>query len=103
MSGINESNAIKLAQRVADRLAAVDGITAIALGGSLARGKAHPDSDIDLGIYYNPKQPPSLKVLSQLATELDDSHASELIRAPGEWGAWINGGGWLKINGTAVD
>lgn len=103
MSGSNESNAIKLAQQVADRLAAVDGVTAIALGGSLARGMAHPDSDIDLGIYYNSEQPPSLKVLRQLAAELDDSHASELITAPGEWGLWINGGGWLKINGTPVD
>lgn len=61
MSGIKESNAVKLAQQVADRLAAINGITAVVLGGSLARGMAHPDSDIDLGIYYHSKQPPSLK------------------------------------------
>lgn len=25
------------------------------------------------------------------------------VTAPGEWGPWVDGGGWLSISGTAVD
>ncbi|MGC4867075.1 nucleotidyltransferase domain-containing protein [Micromonospora sp. DT53] len=35
-----------------DRLCAVDGVVAVALGGSRARGEHRPDSDWDLGLYY---------------------------------------------------
>ena len=37
--------------RVVDRLQAVQGIEAIALGGSRARGNHTQKSDVDLGIY----------------------------------------------------
>ena len=46
------------AQTIADRLGQIDGVVAVVLGGSRARGTASPDSDIDLGIYYQPDQPP---------------------------------------------
>lgn len=103
MSTANNHEAIQLAKRVANRLAAIKNIAAIALGGSLARGTSYPDSDIDIGIYYSDTQPLSQKDLNQLASELDDSHSVNLITKPGEWGTWINGGGWLKINDQAVD
>ena len=35
-----------------ERLRWVDGVAAVVLGGSYARGTQHPQSDIDIGIYY---------------------------------------------------
>ena len=37
---------------VADRLAEIPGVIAVALGGSRARGAERPDSDWDLALYY---------------------------------------------------
>lgn len=36
------------------RLAAIPGIAAVVLGGSYARGRARPGSDIDLGLLWPP-------------------------------------------------
>jgi len=92
-----------LAQRIADELIQIEGVTAVVLGGSRARGDAHPDSDIDLGIYYHPENPPSLESLRNLAARLDDRHSGDVVTNFGEWGPWINGGGWLQIEGQPVD
>ena len=63
---------IETAQSVADRLGQIDGVVAVVLGGSRTRGTASPDSDIDLGIYYDPDQRPALEALRALAQELND-------------------------------
>lgn len=89
--------------RIVNRLQLVQGIVAIALGGSRARGNPTPKSDVDLGIYYNSEHPPDLIALNHLASELDDNHRANLITPIGEWGKWINGGGWLKVEGVPVD
>ena len=34
---------------------------------------------------------------------MDDEHRDNLIVSPGEWGQWVNGGGWLIIDGYHVD
>jgi predicted nucleotidyltransferase len=94
---------IRLARRVADRLGAINGVAAVVLGGSWARGSARPDSDVDLGIYYRPFEPPSVPALRRLAQEIDDRHLPELVTDYGEWGPWINGGAWLQIDGHQVD
>lgn len=78
------------------------GIDAIVLGGSRATGTAKEDSDIDIGIYYN-EALFDLSSFKQKAIALDDGHRKNVITDPGEWGPWINGGGWLKISGIAVD
>lgn len=80
----------------------VPGIDAIVLGGSRATGTANEDSDIDIGIYYDRAlfDPSSFK---QKGISLDDEHRKDVITDPGEWGPWINGGGWLNIDGIAVD
>jgi predicted nucleotidyltransferase len=92
-----------LIQDVAHCLAAIDGIAAVVLGGSRARGTAHAESDIDLGIYYHPDRPLDVDALRTLARELDNGGTAATVTAPGEWGAWINGGAWLQIEGHHVD
>ena len=93
---------LELAREVAARVGALDGVVAVALGGSLARGRGDADSDVDLGIYYDPARPFSVEALRALVTELDDRHAPELVGF-GEWGPWINGGAWTRMRGTKLD
>jgi predicted nucleotidyltransferase len=88
---------------IVDRLQSIQGVVAIALGGSRARGNFTQKSDVDLGIYYNSENPIDLVALNHLATELDDNHRTNLITPIGEWGQWINGGGWLQIESVPVD
>ncbi len=94
---------LELAARVADRLAGIPGVVAVALGGSVATGTDDEDSDLDLGVYYRPESCPAVGDLRALARELDDSHAADLATDFGEWGPWINGGAWLTVEGRRVD
>jgi predicted nucleotidyltransferase len=94
---------VELARQIAGRLGEIEGVVAVALGGSWARGEAHADSDVDLGIYYRPENPPRITDLRLLAQELDDRHPQYAVTNFGEWGPWINGGGWLTIEGRKVD
>ena len=92
-----------LVESIIKELKAVDGIRAIVLGGARARGTHTPSSDVDLGIYYQPDQPLDLAQLSRVATSLDDTHRPDVVTPTGEWGPWINGGGWLRIRSYPVD
>lgn len=94
---------LRQAEEIAGRLGEVPGVSAVALGGSWARGEAHPDSDVDLGIYYKSNDPPKVEDLRRLSQELDDRHLPDLVTAFGEWGPWIDGGGWLRIQDQPVD
>jgi predicted nucleotidyltransferase len=94
---------LKLSEMVAGHLGEIGGVEAVALGGSWAREEAHPDSDVDLGIYYHPENPPRIADLRLLAREMDDRHPPNAVTDFGEWGPWINGGGWLIIEGRRVD
>ena len=94
---------LELSEIVAGRLRGIEGVEAVVLGGSWAREEAHPDSDVDLGLYYRPQNPPRITDLRLLAQELDDRHPPEAVTDLGEWGPWINGGGWLTIEGRRVD
>lgn len=95
--------ALELARRVAARLGEVRGVTAVALGGSRARGEARPGSDVDLGLYYRDAKRPDLADLARLAEEFGYRDPRQRLAGFGEWGPWINGGGWLKIEGREVD
>jgi predicted nucleotidyltransferase len=88
---------------VAGRVAKIDGVAAIVLGGSRARGNADERSDFDLGIYYDGANPFSMAALGAAAQELDDRHLDGLVTSFGQWGAAVNGGGWLEIRGHHVD
>ena len=78
-------------------------MAAIVLGGSRARGTHTARSDVDLALYYWPDQPLDLARLGVLATAVDDAQRPGVITAIGEWGPWINGGGWLTVRSMAVD
>lgn len=88
---------------IVERLAGVRGIVGIVLGGSRARGTAREDSDYDIGVYYANASELDIAGLSERAKELDDSRRDGLIVPPGGWGAWVNGGGWLVVDGMNVD
>ena len=84
---------------LAERLVAVGGVVGVLLGGSRARGTHHPDSDVDLGVYYRP--PLDVDGLAALAREVAGPDAT--VTRPGDWGPWVDGGAWLSVDGVAVD
>jgi predicted nucleotidyltransferase len=81
--------------RVADALAALPHVDAVALGGSRAQGTHRPDSDWDLAVYYRGAfDPADLRAVGWPGV------VSEL----GGWGGGVfNGGAWLEIEGRRVD
>lgn len=85
-----------------DALSSIKGVEAVILGGSYARGAARADSDVDLGIYYSEKSPPSIDALSELAKQFD-SATHPLVTLFYEWGHWVNGGAWLNTDVGEVD
>jgi hypothetical protein len=90
---------------LADQLVQVPGIVAVMLGGSRARGDEHPDSDVDLGLYY--RVPLDTDALRRLAHHVSSRRgaagSTPGLTEPGGWGPWVDGGGWLTIDSTPVD
>ncbi|GIE79529.1 hypothetical protein Aph02nite_54790 [Actinoplanes philippinensis] len=84
---------------LAHRLLTVPGVVGVVLGGSRARGTHTEDSDYDLGLYY--RVPLDTGRLGELATEVAGPGSG--LTEPGGWGPWVDGGGWLRIDGHAVD
>jgi hypothetical protein len=84
---------------MAERLVTIPGVVGVVLGGSRARGTHTDESDTDLGLYY--RRPFDTDRLDALAKEL--AGPSSQVTAPGGWGPWVDGGGWLTIDGDAVD
>jgi hypothetical protein len=92
---LTEERLIELAGLVAE----VPGVVGIVLGGSRARGAHTDDSDTDVGLYY--RAPLDVDRLDRLAKSV--AGPSAVVTAPGGWGPWVDGGGWLKIDGAPVD
>jgi predicted nucleotidyltransferase len=80
---------------VADRLAGLPAVRAVALGGSRAEGTGTPDSDWDLAVYYRGGfDPAHLRALGW----------EGVVSEVGGWGGGVfNGGAWLTIEGRRVD
>ena len=80
---------------VADRLASLPTVRAVALGGSRAQGTHRADSDWDLAVYYRGSfDPEDLRAVGW------EGEVSEV----GGWGGGVfNGGAWLTIDGRRVD
>lgn len=85
----------EVADHVAERLAAIRGVEAVALGGSRAAGTHHPGSDWDFGLYYR----------GDLDTDAIRSIGWDgTVFEPGAWGGGVfNGGAWLSVDGRKVD
>jgi predicted nucleotidyltransferase len=80
---------------VADRLAALPAVHAVALGGSRAQGTHTPDSDWDLAVYYRgPFDPADLRAVGW---------PGEISEVGGWGGGVFNGGAWLTVEGRRVD
>lgn len=85
-----------------EKLGTINGIKAVVLGGSHARGRAKPESDIDLGLFYSEAAPFSIQQVRELAEAVNDM-ANPVVTEFYGWGKWVNGGAWLTIGGQRVD
>lgn len=84
---------------MAAELCDVRGVTAVALGGSRARGTHRPDSDIDLGLYIEADA--DLDAVARVATGWTGGPVA--VAGRGGWGPWVEGGAWLTVDGIPVD
>jgi hypothetical protein len=91
-----------LVRGLVDDLARIEGVGAVALGGSRARGCGRPDSDIDLGLLYEEARPPSLEAIRACARRWSDA-PEPVVTGFYEWGPFVNGGAWLTCRGQRVD
>ena len=91
-----------LIQKIRSALASCPFVAGVALGGSRATGTADARSDVDIGVYY-PHGQLDAAALSRLAQGLDDGRRENLVCGEGGWGPWVNGGGWLTVDGVQVD
>ncbi|UYN94944.1 MAG: nucleotidyltransferase domain-containing protein [Enhydrobacter sp.] len=99
---MQDTNDETLLNRLVRAIGGVMGVRAIVLGGSRARGEASPESDYDIGLYYEPEQPIDVGRLAKAITLLPGP-ATSSVTAIGEWGPWVNGGAWLTVEGKRVD
>src|SRR5579863_4360982 len=83
---------------IAAALAAVRGVRAVVLGGSRATGTADAWSDYDIGLYYG-AEPIDIAALRSAVAELEGNRRADAVTEIGGWGPWINGGGWLTVDG----
>lgn len=92
----------QIIKRVVEKHKTCSFLYAIVLGGSCVTGAATEMSDIDIGLYYDRCKIDYLE-LNLIAKQIDDYHRENLICEEGEWGKWVNCGGWLIINSRPVD
>ena len=92
----------ELLQEIVASLKQVNGLRAIVLGGSYANGSQQPDSDIDIALYYNEREPLDIEHIRSIAVLLNDT-PDPVVAGLGGWGTWVNGGWWLTIRGQRVD
>ncbi len=73
---------------LAERFGAIDGMRAVGLAGSYARGHTQPGSDIDLGLLYSETAPFSIASVRELAEAVNDT-AGLVVTDFYEWGPWV--------------
>jgi hypothetical protein len=91
-----------LIETFVEQLSRINGISAIVLGGSYARGTQHEKSDIDIGLYYFPDHPFSINEIRGIAEGIAIDGSATVTRFY-EWGAWVNGGAWINTSQGKVD
>ena len=100
-----------LLEKIVTALSGVAGVRADELGGSRGKGVQTAASDYDVGLYYQGDL--DIAALERVARTLDEpvegrAYQARAADAPrmtaiGGWGPWVNGGGWLTIDGQPVD
>jgi hypothetical protein len=92
----------QILNQISDALCRVSGLKAVVLGGSHARGRAHPESDLDIGLYYRDAEPLDVQAIREIAMGFHDT-PNPVVTGLGDWGPWVNGGAWLSVGGQRVD
>lgn len=100
-TGIPEPKRLLL-QQLAGQLRVIDGMAAIALGGSYAAGTQHEGSDLDIGLYYEPERPFDIAAVRQVAENISTERPASVTGFYG-WGRWVNGGAWMHTAAGKVD
>lgn len=90
------------ATKLAEALVSVPGVIGVVLGGSRARGRERPESDVDFGLFYD-SATFEWPIAADVMREHDDAKSPRGLAPPGAWGPWMNGGAWLRVGGVAVD
>jgi predicted nucleotidyltransferase len=83
-------------------LSTIQNIQAIVLGGSHATGRAHENSDIDLGIYYQNDIAFSIEDIRKIAIKYAKNNTPVVVDFY-EWGPWVNGGAWIETEVGKID
>jgi hypothetical protein len=91
-----------LLRETVEALAVVNGVVAVVLGGSYARGAHHAHSDLDLGVYYAEAAPFSSADIRRVAQQCCDGDPP-IVTDFYEWGPWVNGGAWIHTAVGKVD
>ncbi len=92
---------LALLENLTGQLAATPGVKAVVLGGSYARGRQNPASDLDIGVYYSDAAPFAIADIRRIAGAAAGQNAT--VTGFYEWGPWVNGGAWLHTPTGKVD
>lgn len=90
-------------EKIAQAFGAIPGLLGSTLGGSRASGLAEPNSDVDVGVYYDDTNRPPFGDPLAVATDLDDRGQVDGYGEYGRWGPWVDGGYWTRVDGHKVD
>ena len=99
---------LALLENLTGQLSATPGVKAVVLGGSYARGRQNPASDLDIGIYYSDAAPFAIDDIRRIAAHAVPAAAgaaagNATVTGFYEWGPWVNGGAWLHTPAGKVD
>ncbi|MGH1365619.1 MAG: nucleotidyltransferase domain-containing protein [Calditrichia bacterium] len=77
-------------------------VHAVAVVGSYASGTQRPDSDIDICAFYR-SDLDVVALADCICGEFGLTSSEVQLTTPGGWGNWVDGGGWLTLEGQRVD
>src|SRR5699024_207465 len=89
-------------QKIVEEINGLPGVVGVVLGGSRAKGNHRPDSDIDIGIYYDETQGFNTDNIEKEELKINGEKTDNLVTSLVDWGECINGGGWLLVSGYHV-